>query len=186
MCILTIGVLAAAAMQGSAIRASTVAYDRTEANTIATTLLETLQTVDFDHELLKEEPDSANKLVYHIPDLAQPEKTCRFTNLTEAMKREWYKQCESEKCHAYTDKGKLPAMMDNLVTVVKPDSGLVRDKSGLMYVLYWWVQDVKVKEQGKDKTANKNIHVFLEWNTPYGKNHLAYTTTKYLNVSLKK
>ena len=41
MLVLTVGVLAVAAMQGNAIRASTVAYERTEANNIATALIET-------------------------------------------------------------------------------------------------------------------------------------------------
>lgn len=187
MFILTFGILAAAAMQGSAIRASTVSYDRTEANNIATALLETLQTIDFDHDLLKEEPDGGNRLKDHIPDLSQPSKTCSFTNLTESMRRDWYKKCEQGLCHTYTEKGKLPNMLDNLVTVVNGDAGLIEDKSGFTYVMYWWVEPIKVKEaDGREKETNKNVHIFLEWHTPYGKNHLAYTTTKYLNVSLKK
>ncbi len=151
MFVLTVGILAVAAMQGNAIRASTVAYERTEANNIATALIETLQYIPFDDASLSPTGSGNGQLVNNAAVV-----------------------------HTYTADS-LPSMLNSLVKVpTGAPAGTIVDRAGITYRLSWAVQDVL----NGGRAVNKNIRIFLRWSTPYGENHLEFTTAKYANVSL--
>lgn len=187
MLILTIGIMAAAAMQGSAIRSSAASYDRTEANNIAVAMMETLQHLNFQHKSLAK-------------DTYKPDEDSEETIRKNANPYPYDKD---------GDKLELPDMLDKLVKVetidaskVKrgtpcffpsPDNanapmtlGVVSDNAGSCYLLRWAVADAgKVTtDDGKEAKVNKHIHVFVDWNTPYGTSRLHYASIKYNNTSL--
>lgn len=155
MSILAAGILTVCMMQVSAMRASATAYDRTEANSIATALIESFQSLPYDDSLLDDTADGGD-----LPSNA--DDTCRH-----------YVKNASKK---------LDRIMRNMIDVPSgAEAGVVEDKSGTRYNLSWAVQEETAQVDGQSKSIRKTIRVFMDWKTPMGTNHLDFITSKYPN-----
>ena len=208
MFLLTVGILAAAAMQGSAIRASTTAYERSEANNIALTMMETLQHLKFeDKALAKATYDPADEKYRNPSGGEDPEDNIKADANLYPYDR------DGERMN-------LPAMLTDLIEEVPEKQqkkgtscyfedkngkqitrGVVRDKAGGCYLLRWAVADAaKVNlENGMIvfdpdsfdtgtgiAKVNKHLRVYLDWHTPYGmENHIQFMTIKYNTSPLR-
>ena len=60
-------------------------------------------------------------------------------------------------------------------------TGTVVDPAGISYQLAWAVQDQVI---AGGVTLDKNIWVFMHWDSPMGQNRLRMTTLKYSNAPL--
>lgn len=152
--ILTIGILAAMTMQIRAIGASSSALNRTDANNVAISLLETLKELDFDDPNLNATTTSTYTLVGGLPTFDNNERTFVAANFPE---------------------------MQTIVQVpAGAAAGTVIDKTGVTYQLSWDVQDRTLAGQ----TLEKVIRVYMTWNSLMGQNRLDMTTVKYRNITL--
>ncbi len=147
MAILTIGILAVMAMQVNAIGASSSAMNRTEANNVALSLLETLKQLPMNDPIL-------------APTGAAPGSL------------------DAAGARVFTAASLTDAKLDKLLSIPAAAApGTVMDNAGLVYRLSW-----AVREGASDqKTLNKTIRVFMDWNTVAGRNRLEMTTTTYSN-----
>lgn len=165
MAILAVGILTACLMQGMALRTSTVAYQRTEANNVAQALVEALQQLPFDHAML--EPTQSDAAL----DMLEK----------EGVAAKWTGSLDKSAARVLTRDAddKLAEMVSGVFTV-KNDEGAVMDARGLTFDLRWAVQEVVVKAAPENISTDKIIRVYMDWDTPVGiKNHLQYTTNKY-------
>lgn len=170
MAILTAGILAVCMMQVSALRASMVAFDRSEATGIATALIECFQNL----------PYSDLKVTQTAPDEPLP-----ATSVSG----------EKDAYNYYGDgtSSRLERMMKGLI-VPAGDEGKIKTVSGgLEYTLKWAVQEER-DLNGEDKSIRKNIRVYLNWDMPSSfmevrsgdgqkGGRLEFTTTKYPNLA---
>lgn len=160
--ILSIGILTVMVMQTQAIRASSSSMNRTEANTVALALMETLKELNFDDNIL---------------------------NKTLATKDELTTITTSQQLQKFIDAGKLTTFKDSDLAKMKEiiskpataTNGTVVDKSGIQYTLAWAVLD-NVTENSK--SIGKTIWLFIYWNSLMGQNKVSMTTLKYKNTPL--
>lgn len=146
--ILTIGILSAMSMQVKAIDASSSALNRTDANNVAISLLETLKQMDFtDPNLIQTSPGN----------LVRDANDRTFTALA------------------------FPEINSLIQQPGGAAAGTIIDQAGITYQLSWDVQDVFLPS---GQTLQKNIRVYMSWNSLMGQNSLEMTTVKYNNVSL--
>ncbi len=160
--ILTIGILTVMVMQANAIRASSSAMNRTEANNISIALLETLKRLPFDNTNLSQPANNPT-----ITELNTVSTTQDLTNLITGA-----------KVKTFSNAG-LPEMAS--LIQAGATAGTVVDHSGITYQLAWAVQDQTL---ATGETLNKTIWVFMTWNTLMGQNRLQMTSIKYNNISL--
>ena len=167
--ILTIGILTVMVMQVSAINHSSSAMNRSEANGVALALLETLKELPFD---------DAN-LTATTATLAELEAVTTRAQLQALI--------DGGKAATFTAAG-LPAMQPFVQVPAAAAAGTVVDRAGVSYQLAWAVQDhdiVIMTSTGPETiTIDKNIWVFMHWDSPMGQNRLRMTTLKYSNVPL--
>ena len=160
--ILTIGILTVMVMQVNAIRASSSAINRTEANNISIALLETLKRLPFDNT-----------------NLSQPANNPTFTELNTASTAQNITDLiTGAKVKTFTN-----AVFPEMASLIQAGAtaGTVVDHAGITYQLAWAVQD-QILATGE--TLNKTIWVFMTWNTLMGQNRLKMTSMKYNNISL--
>lgn len=160
--ILTIGILTVMVMQVTAINHSSSAMNRSEANGVALALLETLKELPFD---------DAN-LVATSATLAELEAVDTQLQLQALI--------DVDKVSTFVA-ADLPAMQPFVQVPAGAVDGTVVDQAGIRYQLAWAVQD-HVLATGEN--LNKNIWVFMHWNSPAGQNRLRMATLKYSNVPL--
>jgi len=155
--ILTIGIMAAMGMQIRAIGAGSTALNRTDANNVALTLMETLKDLPFDDANLNFTPTGG----------AAP------GDLVQATAR------------TFTTVANFPRMGAFVQMPAGAVPGTVVDHSGITYQLSWAVRDnpVDPADPTGDRTG-KTIRVFMTWNSPMGQNRLEMTTVKYNNIDL--
>lgn len=160
--VLTIGVLAVMGMQVRAIGASSTALNRTGANNVALSLLETLKELEFDNPNLVQTHAvlPASPINLAVPDPITTDPLSRtFTAASLPEMQSLIRQ----------PLGAAPA-------------GTIVDRSDITYRLFWAVQD-RILATGE--TLNKTIRVYMIWNSPLGgQNRLDMTTVKYNNISL--
>ena len=160
--ILTIGILAVMVMQVSAINFSSSAMNRSEANSVALALLETLKELPFDNANL-------NQSTATLVELSGVETDQQLQALIDA-----------NKVHTLIA-ANLPKMQPFVQTPAGAAAGTVVDRAGISYQLAWAVQNhVLATGENLDKT----IWVFMHWRSPAGQNRLRMTTLKYSNVPL--
>lgn len=153
--ILTITILAVMAMQIQAIGASSTAQNRTGANNVAISLLETLKEMDF--------ADSARANYPLRETVASPGALVNDGN---------------EIVFTLAD---FPEMGFLLQELAPPVPGTVTDRFGITYQLSWDVQDMVL---ATGETPYKSIKIYMTWNSLLGQNRLEMTTIKYNNISL--
>ena len=180
MAILSIGVLAACMMQGSALRASNLAYNRTEANNVAMTLVSAMQQLPFDDAMLEHTGSDQNNSKYEIGGTTDTREVSLIGELPSDCSSVAQKDLCDRVCRSF-DRNDNSALADLVrqVFTMKED-GKVTDNSGITFKLRWAVQDVKLKEV--DAPTDKIIRIFMEWDTLAGiPNHLVFTTNKFRN-----
>ena len=160
--ILTIGILTVMVMQVSAINHSSSAMNRSEANGVAMALLETLKEIPFDD----------TNLTATTATLDELEAVTTRAQLQALI--------DGGKVHTFTA-ASLPAMQPFVQVPAGATAGTVVDRAGVSYQLAWAVQDHVI---AGGVTLDKNIWVFMHWNSPMGQNRLRMTTLKYSNVPL--
>ena len=169
--ILTIGILTVMVMQVSAINNSSSAMNRSEANGVALALLETLKEIPFDDANLDEAPPTlpANAPTITVAELEAVTTRAQLQALIDGG-----------KVHTFTA-ASLPAMQPFVQVPAGATAGTVVDRAGVSYQLAWAVQDHVI---AGGVTLDKNIWVFMHWDSPMGQNRLRMTTLKYSNVPL--
>ena len=169
--ILTIGILTVMVMQVSAINNSSSAMNRSEANGVALALLETLKELPFDDANLDEAPPTlpANAPTITVAELEAVTTRAQLQALIDGG-----------KVHTFTA-ASLPAMQPFVQVPAGATAGTVVDRAGVSYQLAWAVQDHVI---AGGVTLDKNIWVFMHWDSPMGQNRLRMTTLKYSNVPL--
>ena len=169
--ILTIGILTVMVMQVSAINHSSSAMNRSEANGVALALLETLKEIPFDDANLDEAPPTlpANAPTITVAELEAVTTRAQLQALIDGG-----------KVHTFTA-ASLPAMQPFVQVPAGATAGTVVDRAGVSYQLAWAVQDHVI---AGGVTLDKNIWVFMHWDSPMGQNRLRMTTLKYSNVPL--
>ena len=160
--LLAFGILTVCMMQTGALRTSTTAFNRSEANGIATALIECFQALPYNDRTLDGKQSSA------LPATASSGDKDDYN---------YYVKGNSPK---------LDEMMKGLITHINDEGAVMGIGSRLRYTLKWAVQEEKQKVKDEDKSIRKNIRVFLNWNSPMGENRLEFTTTKYPNMSQAK
>lgn len=154
--ILTVGILAAMAMQINAIGASSTAMNRTEASNVAHALIETLHRLGPNDSNLTATSASTATLMGTLTSaniqtlLAAPNGT--VTTFTSAN---------------------IGIMSPMLTVPAGSPPGTVADSSGTNYLLAWAVQD---QATSGTNILNKNVWVFMSWNTLSGPNTLRLFT----------
>ncbi|MGI6657600.1 MAG: type IV pilus modification PilV family protein [Desulfobulbus sp.] len=172
MAILTIGILTVMVMQIQAISASSTALNRTEANTVAQTLLEIFKEVEFDNPIL----DATSITTADLEGLITP------AAVEDLIKKD-------SKVHRYTaeNRKKLPEALRPHEKWLKPGdetAGTVIDQAGIRYQVGWGVEDSSVSHAvGHNKVVAKTIWLFMTWHTPTGANRLTMATIKYRNIN---
>lgn len=163
LAVLAFGVLTVCMMQTGALRSSTTAFNRSEANGIATALVECFQALPYDDiKVTITGAGASNALPATATSGAQGD----------------YKYYGKDK----DNPAKLTKMMKELITPIN-NEGAVLGGSGMRYILKWAVQEERDEVGGEEKSIRKNIRVFLNWKSPMGENHLEFTTTKYPNMT---
>lgn len=120
--ILTIGIFAAMSMQVRAIGASSSALNRTDANNVALSLLETFKGIDFNNSNLTQTTASPDALVRGDGD---------DTTFTAAT---------------------FPEMQALIQQPAGSAAGTIIDQAGITYQLSWDVQDIVLTGGGTHKT----------------------------------
>ena len=120
--ILTIGIFAAMSMQINAIGASSSALNRTDANNVVLSLLETFKRIDFDNPNLAQTTASPGALVRGDGD---------DTTFTAAT---------------------FPEMQALIQQPAGAVAGTIIDQAGITYQLSWDVQDIVLAGGGTHKT----------------------------------
>lgn len=116
MAILTIGILTVTMMQGRAMLASAVAYDRTEANNIAIALIETLQHIPFNDPSLAATVSTPGELA------------------------------NDANAHTYASDSLPDMLDALIEIPPGSPAGTIVDRSGIRYTLSWAVQDAADNE----------------------------------------
>lgn len=160
--ILTMGILTVLVMQTQAIRASSSSMNRTEANSVALTIMETIKELDFDDNNL--------------------DKTTATTDQLKAVST-------ASQLQSLIDTGKVTTFnatnFKQLAEIISiptgATNGTVIDKSGVRYTLAWAVLD-NISENSK--SIGKTLWLMMYWDSLMGTNKVQMTTLKYKNTAL--
>jgi type IV pilus assembly protein PilV len=154
MFIFSIGILAIANLQYRSILHNKSAFDRTQANAIASTIFEELKRLSFNDGNLTEvngDLDAGRASAGTDPDPSLAD-------------------------HVFD-----PALLPVLNSSYQVDGNNIIDGTGRRYQLFWNVQhDVAVGTAGTPAPFC-TIKLFMYWSTPLGRNHLEMTAVKYNN-----
>lgn len=156
--VLTVGIMAAMLMQTRAIGSSSSALNRTDANNVAISLLETLKQLPFNDANLAATSTTLIVTPGGNPVLDGNERTFAA--------------------------GAFPEMQSLIQVPAGAPAGTVVDRAGVTYQLSWDVQDRTLPGALGGGTIEKVIRVYMTWNSLMGQNQLDMTTVKYRNISL--
>lgn len=158
--VLTVGIMAAMFMQTRAIGSSSSALNRTDANNVAISLLETLKQLPFNDANLA--ATSATTIMTNNPG-SNPVFGGNERTFTA---------------------GAFPEMQALVQVPAGAVAGTVVDRAGVTYQLSWDVQDRNLPAVLGGTTIEKVIRVYMTWNSLMGQNQLDMTTVKYRNITL--
>lgn len=200
MAILAIGIITVCMMQGSALRASTTAFKRTEAINVALALVEAMQQLPSDDPMLEAIGDGKKDSEYEKGGngtrevkLIGGESGGVFPPMDLVMREKLEERtsnvhrCENrnKKCGAKSGTTNLEKLLEPSFEVLTGDKeGKIRDRTGTEFELAWAVQDVMVTgiedKNGNQAPSDKLIRIYMQWKTPMGiNNHLEFTTNKF-------
>jgi len=160
--ILTIGIITVMVMQTQAIRASSSSMNRTEANSVALTIMETFKELKFDDGNLDQ--TTATRA-----ELSAITTKQQLQNLITAG-----------KLTTFTAAG-FPQLQEIVSIPVGAANGTVVDKSGVQYTLAWGI----LENMSSNGTAiGKTVWLLMYWDSLMGANKVQMTTLKYKNTPL--
>ncbi len=159
MLILMIGIMAMTLMQVRAIQGNSSAFSRSNANTIALTILEELKRVPFDSSNLTA---GGNLVAGAVPAGQTPDFTA-VDNVYDPL--------------ADDDLNSL----DNMYTT---NGNFLVDRSGHTFQLFWNVENTTITIGGSTYTPYCTIRLYMYWDTKNGGNSLNITTVKYNNTEV--
>jgi len=163
--ILTIGILTVMVMQTQAIRASSSAMNRTEANSVALSIMETIKELGFNNDNIKEK-----NVPVDIDDLAAVSTRQELQNLIDADKLTTF------------DATDFPQLEEIISKPSGATDGTVVDKSGVQYTLAWAALDNMKDDDGN--VIGKTIWLLMYWDSLMGTNKVQMTSLKYKNAAL--
>ena len=154
--VLSMGILAIAIMQITAIKDNSTAFSRSFANDISRTFLEELKRLPFDDANLTAGPDLNAGMAVGGGD-PTPGNADHFNPSTLLT-------------------------IANMYQVVGTD---IIDNTGTRFQIFWNVDKGNTIQVGTETFIPFcTIRLFIYWETPLGKNHLTITTIKHNNIEV--
>lgn len=160
--ILTIGIITVMVMQTQAIRASSSSMNRTEANSVALTIMETFKELKFDD-------DNLDQTTATRAELAAVATKQQLQNLITAG-----------KLATFTAAG-FPELQEIISIPAGAVNGTVVDKSGVQYTLAWGILE---NMSSNGNAIGKTVWLLMYWDSLMGANKVQMTTLKYKNTPL--
>ncbi len=156
MGIFSIGILGVMAMQVEAIRGNSDASRRSQANTVALSVIEELKRLPFDDVNLN-----------------------AGANLNAGMAVAGGAPTPNNADHLY-----IPAQLPLLSNIYQVNGTDLVDSSGTRYQVFWNVDKTPVVIGTDSFIPFCTIRLFMYWDTPLGTNHLEVTAYKYSNIDI--
>jgi prepilin-type N-terminal cleavage/methylation domain-containing protein len=164
--VLSVGILAAASMQVTAIKGNQEASYRSSATNLAFSFLEELKRLPFDHDNLAPNTDS--------PPTPRP---ANYNLLNEGAAEAMSGQALPDTVDHTFVPADFPVFTEDYRMV---GSNLV-DNAGHRFVIFWNVDDSTPLVGSGGDPAYYTIRLFVFWDGSAGKRHLEFTTLKYNN-----
>ncbi len=158
MLVLSVGILAMSIMQMKATGGSSSAYSRSRANSIALSFLEELKRLPFDDTNLVGTAGA---------------------NLDGGIAVAGGDPTPANAAHVYNS-----ANFPFLTTIYQSNGNILVDTTGKNYQIFWNVDKSPITIGIDTYTPFCIIRLFVYWDTPLGKKHLAITTIKYNNIKV--
>jgi type IV pilus assembly protein PilV len=156
MVVFSIGILGVMTMQIQAIKGNTDASRRSQASTVALSVIEELKRLPFDDVTLT-----------------------AGANLNAGIAVAGGAPTPGNADHRY-----LPAQLPLLSNIYQVNGTNLVDSSGTSYQIFWNVDKTPVVIGTDSFLPFCTIRLFMYWDTPLGTNRLEITTYKYNNITL--
>ncbi len=164
--VFSIGILAAASMQISAIKGNQEASYRSSATHLAFSFLEELKRLPFDHANLAPNTD---------PSPSPPPADYNVLNEGAAEAR------ADQVLPATVDHTFVPADFPVFASDYQLNGSHLIDNTGRRFLIFWNIDDSTPLVGSGGDPAYYTIRLFVFWDGAAGKRHLEFTTLKYNN-----